>query len=352
MATVRKRPSGKWEAQILVGGKRRAKRFDTPYLARRWATAQEAARDRGEVTTAPAKLPTLAEYWAPLERMREATLAPNTTSRNETHWRLYLEPAFGEHRLDEIRRADVKAFVLELLERKVGTPTVKATLEILTLIYNEAIDAELVSVNPAVRMKLPDHAPKRKGWLDPSDLERVVEKLAEPYAFLVELTAGTGLRWSEVAGLRVAAIGLDARTLVVESTLSRKGVTDRTKSEASRRFVPVPEWLRDELLERTAGKQPGDLVFTGPHGGTLSDRNVNERHLTPACERAGVPRFTFHALRHHYISVLVAEGRPLWEIAKIVGQADTKLIEKRYAHLAPTAHEDALAALGAARRRA
>ena len=119
-------------------------------------------------------------------------------------------------------------------------------------------------------------------------------------------------------------------------------------------MVPAPDELRAGLLAQMAGKRPADLLFAGPLGGALSDRNVAERHLDPACKRAGVERLTFHMLRHAYCSWMVAGGMPLAEVANLVGHSSTRMLEQRYAHLQPGVHDrarDTLAAVRAARPR-
>ena len=43
----------------------------------------------------------------------------------------------------------------------------------------------------------------------------------------------------------------------------------------------------------------------------------------------------FHQLRHSYASALVSAGMPLAYVAQLTGHADTRMLEKHYAHLTP-----------------
>jgi integrase len=108
--------------------------------------------------------------------------------------------------------------------------------------------------------------------------------------------------------------------------------------------VPVPEEWRGPLTEHTRHMLPATLLWPG-----ADDRNLNRRVLTPACEAAGVPTITVHELRHHAASVWVAGGVPLFEVARALGQADTRMVERTYGHLVPGAHDRLLAARKAAR---
>jgi len=53
----------------------------------------------------------------------------------------------------------------------------------------------------------------------------------------------------------------------------------------------------------------------------------------------------FHELRHSYASMLVNAGCPLAYVAAQLGHTDTRMVEKHYGHLAPTALADSIRAL-------
>ena len=59
------------------------------------------------------------------------------------------------------------------------------------------------------------------------------------------------------------------------------------------------------------------------------------------------PQLKFHALRHTYASLMIAAGRPMFEIARFMGHAKPSTTETVYAHLIADDHSDAMAALGA-----
>lgn len=59
------------------------------------------------------------------------------------------------------------------------------------------------------------------------------------------------------------------------------------------------------------------------------------------------PQLKFHALRHTYASLMIAAGRPMFEIARFMGHSKPSTTETVYAHLLADDHSDAMAALGA-----
>ena len=67
--------------------------------------------------------------------------------------------------------------------------------------------------------------------------------------------------------------------------------------------------------------------------------------MVEACEAAGVESMTFHELRHTHASGLVNAGVPLAFVAAQLGHSDTRMVEKHYGHLAPSAMADAIRTL-------
>jgi integrase len=60
--------------------------------------------------------------------------------------------------------------------------------------------------------------------------------------------------------------------------------------------------------------------------------------------RRCTPRVSFHILRHTWASLAVVAGVPLLVVAKNLGHADTRMVEKHHGHLAPSFIVDAIRA--------
>ena len=159
MATTPKKVPTGWRVQVYLGrqgGRARFKMrtFPTRLMAEQWAREVETARDKGEITT-PEQADTIddrlsvGDYWtrSVLPR-RRALLAKNTVAGDVTHWRLYLGPAFGTRPLTLVRRGDVNRWVTALVGHGVGVPTIDKSVHLLSAIYTQALDDELVTAHP------------------------------------------------------------------------------------------------------------------------------------------------------------------------------------------------------------
>jgi len=134
---------------------------------------------------------------------------------------------------------------------------------------------------------------------------------------MVYLGAVLGLRFSEVAGLRVGRMDLGSGSVSVNETITRdsqgRPVFDAPKSAASRRTIALPaplrELLGDHLRRRGLTEADSDaLVFVSPEGGPLRYANWRNRVWSPAREAAGLPNLGFHDLRRAMATALETSG--------------------------------------------
>ncbi len=75
------------------------------------------------------------------------------------------------------------------------------------------------------------------------------------------------------------------------------------------------------------------------------DKSEQSRPMQEACAHAKIkPRISFHGLRHTRASLAVMNGVPLMVVAKNLGHADTRMVEKHYGYMAPSYVTEAIQA--------
>jgi integrase len=160
----------------------------------------------------------------------------------------------------------------------------------------------------------------------------------------------TGLRISEVRGLRWADVDLSRNELHVKQRADTFGTIGATKSAAGRRTVPLLPMVVNALREwRLASpRSDTDLVFPGNHDRPLNFQTVIKYVWHPAQIAAGVvtkdgkPKYSgIHALRHFYASWCInrrADGGlelPIKMVQARLGHASIQMTADRYGHLFP-----------------
>jgi len=146
------------------------------------------------------------------------------------------------------------------------------------------------------------------------------------YRAMVYVGGVLGLRWSEVAGLRLGRIDFERRTVQVVETMAevegRLSVED-VKTRASRATLPMPPRVAEVLVShvaRSGRSSPEGLVFQSPDGGPVRAANFRLRVWRPAVEAAGLVGLTFHGLRHSAAGLMIELG------------AHPKVIQERLRH--------------------
>ena len=137
-----------------------------------------------------------------------------------------------------------------------------------------------------------------------------------PVLRVVILTAAmTGLRQSELLGLRWRDVDWAAQRIRVRNTFVRgEHSTDGKSDLSTRRSVPMADRLAGELdrwSKRTEYRGDDDLVFAHPQTGSPLDRSKVSKRFKAACRAAGVREVKFHDLRHTFATRLAASGQPL-----------------------------------------
>ena len=198
----------------------------------------------------------------------------------------------------------------ELLEGGLSASSVQRTHGLLSQMLDLAVRDRRLPANPAKGVKLPRKLPKVRRFLTADQVEALVVE-CEPYGLVVRFLAYTGLRWGEMAALRVHDVDpVRRRMLIARSVTEDNGrlIFDTTKT-GEERTVPLPRFLAEQITASFAGKGPDDLVFQGTRGGVLRNGNFNRRTFGPAAIAIGEPRLTPHGLRHTAASLVRGQGQ-------------------------------------------
>lgn len=114
-----------------------------------------------------------------------------------------------------------------------------------------------------------------------------------------------------------------------------------SKAGEVRHIVLTDEGV-DFFTSTAAGRSRSELIPTNERGEPWGDCH-QIRPMAEACVRAKIaPRISFHGLRHTWASLAAMNGVPLMVVARNLGHADTRMVEKHYGHLAPSYIADAI----------
>lgn len=163
----------------------------------------------------------------------------------------------------------------------------------------------------------------RVRWLSTDEARRLMNACDSELRGLVHGALATGARYGELRRMVVSDLNRDSGTVHVQVS----------KSGKQRHVVLNDEGLA--LFHLLTAGLAGDTPIFRKSDGTAWGFAHQTRPFKAACERAKIqPPASFHVLRHTYASLAIMAGAPLMVVARNLGHADSRMVEKHYGHLA------------------
>ncbi|WP_439590760.1 tyrosine-type recombinase/integrase [Microbacterium sp.] len=312
--------------------------FRTKREAEQWLADLESQRSRGTYVDPQAGRATvgmLGEHWM---RAKQASLKPSSYAPVETAWRLRVQPKWGNWPVADIRFTDVRAWVADL-RREAGATVVLRTLGVLAGILDDAVQDDRIARNPA---RIGDVGRPKKIRSPHTYLtHKQVQALATAAGdrrLVILMLAYTGIRWAELAGLRVGDVDLTRRrmTISVNAVEVDGEIHVGTPKSNRNRVVPIPGFLVAELTSTFAGRKVSSLAFPGPNGDYMRRVRASsgsKSWFKTAIKEAGVPSMTLHDLRHTAASLAVQSGANVKTIQRMLGHSSAAMTLDVYADL-------------------
>ncbi|MEV7253282.1 tyrosine-type recombinase/integrase [Streptomyces cyaneofuscatus] len=329
---VRQYRSGRWTASYRGpdGQEFRApETFETKKDAEVWLSQVEADLTRGNWQDPDAGAVNFKEY--ALQWVKERGLSATTDELYRRLLRLHVLPTFEDLDLDEITAPRVRTWRTERLSSTGAATTMAKSYRLLKAIMETAVDDELIRRNPCRIKGAGKESSAERQIATVAQVDALANALGPRWRLMVFLGAYGPMRPEEQAELRRRDVDLDQMTIRVrmaapELTTGRRAPGD-TKSEAGKRVVVLPAFLRTDLrrhLDWYAEKGPDGLLFVGEKGKPFR-RSTFGRKWRKARVAVGMPDgFRFYDLRHTGHTLATRSGATLKDTMVRAGQSSEK----------------------------
>ncbi len=261
---------------------------------------------------------------------QKARLTDRAYEREHSIIEKHLKPFFAG-KLAAIRRVDVQRYVTART-LKVSAHSVQKELNVLKHLLRLAVEWEINPVNHAQGVRSPKVGAGRVRYLQPAELQLLVEAASPEWLRqIVVFAVSTGMRRSEVLGLRWVDVDLSQDRVMLPQTKNGEG-----------RIVYLNQSARSALQSVSVSHETKltDKVFAGVTPGQVS---VTFRRL---CKKKSVLDFRFHDLRHTAASWMRMQGADIHTVALLLGHKDLRMAA-RYQHLSPAFLVEAVGRLDA-----
>lgn len=377
--------NGERKARYGVGRRWRARYFDengkeyTQHFARKsdaksWLGDVASSMLTGTYTDPVAGLATVGEVYKSWSAA-QAHISAKTAATRRSAWASRVEPRWGDVAVVDVRTSAVRAWVAELVADGLGVPGIENAFGLLRQVLGAAVEDRCIPRNPTAGVKLPKRQHADRGYLSHRQVAALADAV-ERDGIVVKFLALTGLRWGELAALRVMDFDVLRRRVNVSRSVteaSGAGLVWTPGKTHERRSVPFPAALADELAKVMEGKGREDLVFADQRGGVLRNSNWRSRVFEPAvrllqaeaiAQRAKevaatgtattpeFPSITPHDLRHTAASLAISAGANVKAVQRMLGHAKASMTLDTYADLFDDDLDDVATNLDAAMRAA
>lgn len=362
----------------------RSRSFTTRRDAVAFEAQMKAEQSRGEWIDPRRGRISLDALWE-LFAAGQGHLELTTRANYRSAWGMRVQPQFGSWPISRIGHSDIAVWVQTMQARGDKPDSIRYAHRVLSLLLDLAVRDRRLHRNDAKDVALPKVPPARKRFLTVQQVHDLAEaldawpveenkrrrvaydacmelrrqasakeansksckKVRKPILSLLPVRLGygsdavlvfayCGLRWSELAALRVRDVDLVARRLsVVERTTEIGGRLDTAAPKSKKaRQVAIPRTVANLLGARMEGHSSDELVFTTSHGQPL--RNLNWRrdvHWNQVCVELGLDGLTPHDLRRTFGSLARLAGADLKYIQKAMGHSSITVTAEIYAQL-------------------
>lgn len=341
MASIAKRPSGRWLARIRVDGREYSKTFDRKLDAQRWADGEKAKLAMGTWTDPKTAQTTVGDWcdtWLHgygLHRRHTILAAKRDVTR--------IKAEFGRYRLAAVRSSDVRGWMGKLRAEGLAPSYVHALHKRLAQIMAAAVEDGIIAKSPCSRTTSPPAGKPRAYVATPKQVWGIYDAFPGHLRVAVLLGAMAGLRNGEVCGLRPQDVDFERQ--MIRPTVQYP--CEPLKNDISQTAIPAPSRLMAELDMHMA-MWPGPWVLMNQRGAQVS-RDLLDKHMRRAREKVPglAAGFRFHDLRHYYTSALIASGLDLKVVqARVRHQSATTTLDV-YGHLWPDSESATRAAMEA-----
>jgi len=234
-------------------------------------------------------------------------------------------------RLQEASEQDLFAF---LAARRGRAASAARMLSSLKRFYGWCLRERRIRVDPTLKLDPPRRAPRFPKTLSEADVEAL---LAAPQATtplgmrdraMFEVLYAAGLRVSELVGLKVFEVNLDAGVLRVMGKGSKE------------RLVPLGEeavdWVKRFLFDsrkKILGKKTSDFLFVTGRGDRMTRQAFWQTIKRHGARAVPGKHFSPHVLRHAFATHLINHGADLRVVQMLLGHADISTTQI-YTHVA------------------
>lgn len=278
--------------------------------------------ETSQTAVQPLTVEQLMQHYIDKELSAGSKKAYSTIAVYKVYLRTWIQPRWGSYRIQNVKPIAVEEWLSALT---IANGTKAKIRNLMSALFKHAMRYEWMQQNPITLVRQSAKRERAPEVLTEDEIKSLLAELQEPYRTMVFLAAITGLRISELLGLKWSDVDFENLQISLNRAVVHQ-VIGELKTEASRKPVPMALELADALFNwrlRSAYPSSQDWLFASPekHGKQpYWPENLLRHRIRPAAQRCGIrKRIGWHTFRHSYATLLKANGEDVKVVQNSTG---------------------------------
>ncbi|MEA3511974.1 MAG: tyrosine-type recombinase/integrase [Campylobacterota bacterium] len=278
------------------------------------------------------KIPLIDKYIYKSFEMNKAHRKQSTHNDCVGMYRNHIKEFFGNKRLNELKPSDIKIWQNTLLERGLSPSRVKHIRNVLTVMYRDAQEDEIIDKNPFDLVRIPKILPTEIHPFSLDDIKTILSNSNGWVKNFIALAFFTGARSGEMIGLKWEDIDFKKKEIYIKRTI-KMGEISTPKTTSSIRSIDMLDSLVPFLENQYSltGKK-NSYVFLNQNDEHIYDiKRVRDTHWKKVLNLSSLEYRPIYHTRHTFATVMIENNEDILWVSNMLGHVNSTMTLSKYA---------------------
>jgi len=278
------------------------------------------------------KIPLIGEYVLKSLEMHKSSRKASTQKDCVGMYNNHIKPYFAKKRLNELKPSTIKIWQNTLLEKGLSPSYIKHIRCVLTLMYRDAQEDEIVDKNPFDLVRVPKILPTQIHPFSLEDIKLILSNASGWVKNFIALAFFTGARSGEMVGLRWEDIDFSKKEIYINRTI-KMGEISSPKTISSIRSIDMLDSLIPYLEEQYSltGKH-NTYVFLNENYEHIYDiKRVRDTQWKKVLKLSGLDYRPIYHTRHTFATIMIENNEDILWVSNMLGHVNSTMTLSKYA---------------------